>query len=43
MKFETIKNKKCFLYVLIVGITLFITIVISTSLTEYKITESIKI
>jgi len=43
MKFETIKNKKYFLYVLIIGIILFITMVVSASLTEYKITESIKI
>jgi len=43
MKFETIKNKKYFLYVLIIGIILFITFIVSTSLAKYKLTESIKI
>jgi len=43
MKFETLKNKKHFLYVLIVGIIVFITLIISTSLAKYKVTQSIKI
>jgi len=43
MKFETIKNKKYFLYVLIIGIILFITFIVSTSLAKYKVTQSIKI
>jgi len=43
MKFETIKNKKYFLYVLITGVVLLITIILSTSLAKYKVTQSIKI
>jgi len=43
MKFETLKNKKHFLYVLIVGIIVFITLILSTSLAKYKVTQSIKI
>jgi len=43
MKFETIKNKKYFLYVLIIGVILIITMVVSASLAKYNVTESINI